>query len=217
MIKCPVCGEENKDGSEQCVNCMEPLMTCDETVPKMQEDAPALLLREVRSGREIEIHQSGIISRENSSFAPDFFSEDPHLSRPHCEISLKDGQWTVEDLHSLNNTYRNRNRVMPGFSETLHDGDRLTLADLVFKVSISSAVPSTKKEVESTNSPTDSEDIAWAIRCPVCGTYFQVECKDDRIESCPVCCDEMDREQIRFEHSQRVRREKCRSIESFIQ
>ena len=214
MIRCPICGEENKDDATTCVNCKEPLSGAQET--QTEKQGVELHLHEIRSGKEISICHSGIIAREKSDFEPDYFMEDPYLSDPHCEIRYQNDQWLVEDLDSLNYTLRNRNRVMPGFPEILHDGDRLTLADLVFKVVISSPKSSCAEEPKTQEHLCEEEEMVWGIRCPVCGTFFLAENEDSRIENCPACIDELDKERIRFEHPRRVEREKCKLTESFI-
>jgi len=49
----------------------------------------------------------------------------PEVSRRHCQLAFRDGQWLVLDLQSLNGIYVNGDRVREA---VLHDGDRVRVA-----------------------------------------------------------------------------------------
>jgi pSer/pThr/pTyr-binding forkhead associated (FHA) protein len=58
----------------------------------------------------------------------DLDSDDPEakVSRRHARISLRDGQYAIEDLGSTNGTFVNRGRrLKPGESHLLKDGDEI--------------------------------------------------------------------------------------------
>ena len=58
----------------------------------------------------------------------DLDSDDPEakVSRRHACISLRDGQYVIEDLGSTNGTFVNRgHRLAPGNSQPLKDGDEI--------------------------------------------------------------------------------------------
>jgi hypothetical protein len=58
----------------------------------------------------------------------DLDSDDPEakVSRRHARISLRDGQYVIEDLGSTNGTFINRgHRLAPGDRQPLKDGDEI--------------------------------------------------------------------------------------------
>jgi pSer/pThr/pTyr-binding forkhead associated (FHA) protein len=58
----------------------------------------------------------------------DLDSDDPEakVSRRHARISLRDGQYRIEDLGSTNGTFINRgHRLAPGDRQPLKDGDEI--------------------------------------------------------------------------------------------
>jgi len=58
----------------------------------------------------------------------DLDSDDPEakVSRRHARISLRDGQYQIEDLGSTNGTFVNRgHRLLPGDRQPLKDGDEI--------------------------------------------------------------------------------------------
>ena len=58
----------------------------------------------------------------------DLDSDDPEakVSRRHARISLREGQYRIEDLGSTNGTFINRgHRLAPGDSQPLKDGDEI--------------------------------------------------------------------------------------------
>lgn len=85
-----------------------------------------------------------IIGREDpvSGIFPDI-DLTPHggdeggVSRQHCKITVQGGQYLIEDLKSTNSTRVNRQRLEPGKTQALKDGDEIRAGRvaLVFKVS----------------------------------------------------------------------------------
>lgn len=70
----------------------------------------------------------------------DYFATVPGtVSREHCRIIFRDGEFVLVDLHSMNGTYLNGNRLGGGELVTLRHGDQLQLAsdkNLTFEVEI---------------------------------------------------------------------------------
>lgn len=56
----------------------------------------------------------------------------PTISREHCVIRFRDGDYYIEDMDSSNYTYLNGIRVMPGHPKKLQEEDRLRLSDEEF-------------------------------------------------------------------------------------
>jgi len=58
----------------------------------------------------------------------DLDADDPEakVSRRHARVTLRDGQYFLEDLGSTNGTFVNRGkRLIPGHRQTLNDGDEI--------------------------------------------------------------------------------------------
>jgi pSer/pThr/pTyr-binding forkhead associated (FHA) protein len=60
----------------------------------------------------------------------DYRINDPMISRTHCELSLREGQVWVQDLHSLNGTRIDGKRLLG--PESVTDGARLQLGPFTF-------------------------------------------------------------------------------------
>lgn len=58
----------------------------------------------------------------------------PTISRKHCKITKYQGHFYVEDLKSLNNTWVNNKKLVPGEKVEIKITDRLRLSDLMFVV-----------------------------------------------------------------------------------
>ena len=63
--------------------------------------------------------------------------EEGGVSRRHAQIAERNGQYTLEDLNSVNYTFVNRQKVAPGTPHPLRDGDEIRLGRgvLQFKTS----------------------------------------------------------------------------------
>lgn len=82
-------------------------------------------------------------------------SVDPEVSRKHCSIELRDGQYWVFDLMSLNGTFVNDARVHS--KHQLSDGDNLRLANFSMKFRIGEEEV-TDKPPDGTTERLDRED-----------------------------------------------------------
>ncbi len=58
------------------------------------------------------------------------------ISRAHCKICQRDGQYTITDLQSANGTYVNRMRIQPGRPQPVKNGDMIRLANSDFQILI---------------------------------------------------------------------------------
>ena len=60
------------------------------------------------------------------------------VSRKHAEITLKNGQCFIQDLHSSNGSWLNEKKLVPGNTYPLHNGDQVRLGQLLLLVYLSS-------------------------------------------------------------------------------
>jgi RNA polymerase sigma factor (sigma-70 family) len=58
------------------------------------------------------------------------------VSKRHAELRWADERWHLTDLESLNGTHVNEQKLRPGQSERVHDGDRVRLGAAVFQANI---------------------------------------------------------------------------------
>ncbi|MBC8194748.1 MAG: FHA domain-containing protein [Acidimicrobiia bacterium] len=58
--------------------------------------------------------------------------DDSHMSQVHARIIHRGGQFVVEDLGSVNGTYKNRDRVIA--PTVIGNGDRLQMGDTILEV-----------------------------------------------------------------------------------
>jgi pSer/pThr/pTyr-binding forkhead associated (FHA) protein len=104
---------------------------------------PALLVRglsgSIKGRRWVAGPEQPVIIGRAVAAAPNVIAitiPDPRVSSQHCRIELSDGAFRVIDLNSRNGVLINGNRIPPGASEALRDGDVLTVAELVLEVRI---------------------------------------------------------------------------------
>jgi uncharacterized ubiquitin-like protein YukD len=85
-------------------------------------------------------HTRALIGRADASLGypaealdADLTALDPQrtVSRPHALIAYANGEFTVRDLYSQRGLMLNGARVSPSKAEVLHDGDVLTLGDVM--------------------------------------------------------------------------------------
>lgn len=221
-VICPCCGKRfpargETDRVMECDNCGDEMdrieiarvvpvkvtvgrePACRQT--EKTSGTPVLVLTELRKKKRIEIDREVIIDREASDIEPEFFREDRFVSSPHCRITCEGGEWKIEDMGSLNKTAVNKVEIPPFFPTNIHDGNYIRIADLLFQAGIRPA----QTEPMKTEVPR-SENKVWAIRCHICGTYYEVDGPEARLSECRGPCrdDEFDRFEIAEDMPQRV-------------
>ena len=81
-----------------------------------------------------------LIGREDpiSNVYPDvnlvpYGGEEGGVSRRHAQIVRRGGEYAIEDLNSVNYTFVNRQKVLPGAAQPLQDGDEIRLGRVVLQ------------------------------------------------------------------------------------
>lgn len=94
--------------------------------------SPYLILVENRI--RMDIRGTSFILGKDPSRANGIIYNHNAVSRQHCVILYEDGGYYIQDLSSKNGTYVNGQYVSVGSRVSLHDGDRIRLAecDLIF-------------------------------------------------------------------------------------
>lgn len=86
---------------------------------------------------EIEVTKDEFVIGKKQELVDGVVSFNKMISRSHCKISRRGGQYTVTDLQSANGTYVNKVRLQPNQPCQIKNGDVIRMADSDFQVSIS--------------------------------------------------------------------------------
>jgi pSer/pThr/pTyr-binding forkhead associated (FHA) protein len=153
-VTCPVCAAEVKPDDIICFTCGAnlPRSRPDEDPPApatvMQEHlnreeatgsiSPAVLRLAFPTGNvEIPAGTSLLLGRDPAeSLVAAAFAQFDNVSRRHATVTMDDaGHATIRDEHSTNGTFVNGDRVLPGTTVRLADGDTVRLgADVAAEV-----------------------------------------------------------------------------------
>ena len=100
----------------------------------LSQPAFAALTR-VATSERVEISKdSFVIGRANS--ANFYITGNSNIGRSHAKIVRQSGAISLVDLNSTNGTFLNGARLTPNSPMTLHDGDKIMLADETFTIKI---------------------------------------------------------------------------------
>lgn len=181
---CPVCGIENSDTAIRCEVCGEKFdfgRDDKKNTESLNYEKSILILTKIPSEESIRIEESSIIGRRGD-IGREVIADDEHVGEYHC-VAIREGvHWKIEDLHSLNGTMVDNERLVPNVKLEVHNGQKLRIADLLFEISI----------LGETNKATDKikvQNEEWHIICPICGKDYRVPDKDGRILECMNCSD----------------------------
>lgn len=94
----------------------------------------AIQLHGVTNGQNIRIDREECILGKSPEYAHKVIEGSNSVSRRHCRICRRNGQFYIEDMGSLNHTYVNGILVKNGTWIPLQTGDRIWIADLEYEV-----------------------------------------------------------------------------------
>ena len=142
-IYCPECGFQNPEAANYCSRCgallvkdepgSETTMSYtpddegDDTTPTLEElgaEGPALVVRSGGGRAGEHFVPQGDRTTIGRSPDCDIFLDDVTVSRKHAVLTLRDGDFLIEDQGSLNGTFLNRSRIESG---KLENGDELQI------------------------------------------------------------------------------------------
>ena len=128
-VACPSCGRPALPGDRFCDECGAALPA---TALLILEDSGwRLALPSVADQTDVVIGREDVLSgvKPDIDLAP-HGAETYGVSRSHAYIGRNADGYRVEDLGSVNLTYLNDQRLEPGRSAPLKDGDRITIGNL---------------------------------------------------------------------------------------
>jgi len=126
------------------IHLLEPEETEDVLSNKDVSEQPPHLRLQLVSGMIIDLggREQIVIGRQDPTVEPPgldltpFGAQEHGVSRHHARISYNDGQYTIEDLGSYNDTLLNGSRLLPGQQYPLKHGDVLQFGTLAVRVLI---------------------------------------------------------------------------------
>ena len=193
----PVPGGHTAQNPEQRTLATTPSREDDEACDSMLVLRPSW----TRAEGEIRIDVPFCVLGREGDYRAELFS--PRVSRQQVELSYMDGTWTATQLGTTNLSWvwskeTGSRPLNPGESGTLHDGDRLRLADQTFFVRIEQVEHVAPAADDDSAAPVQDLVEGWFVTCPRCGTIFRRSGQDDRQrEGCTVCTDSGDKREIR--------------------
>ena len=140
---CKSCGTENSPSDIECHECMgdisgvRPVDKIESPEPDIADNTSATV-RDVKrtlalvsmssagNGEIISINDGDILGREH--IGKDLLAVHSTVSRQHAKIIRSEGEWTIEDLGSMNGTYVNGRELEAGQKYTLNTNDILALS-----------------------------------------------------------------------------------------
>ena len=87
-----------------------------------------LKLVRVKTGQTASIDKTRFIVGKSMSQADFSIADNATVSRKHAVLFEDKGGWYIDDLNSLNGTFLNGNKILPGHAQRLRDGDQITLS-----------------------------------------------------------------------------------------
>lgn len=91
------------------------------------------LMRE-KTGELITVSRNRFVMGKNPSAADYCITDNQTVSRKHAVLFENNGSWYINDLNSLNGTYVNGSKILPGQTVRLNNGDEIVLSDEAFLV-----------------------------------------------------------------------------------
>lgn len=93
-------------------------------------------LRVVRkkTGQAICVNKSRFVFGKSQELADYCVTDNQTVSRKHAVLFADHGRWYVDDLNSLNGTYVNGSKIVPGQAVGIQGGDEVALSDEAFLV-----------------------------------------------------------------------------------
>jgi pSer/pThr/pTyr-binding forkhead associated (FHA) protein len=138
-VQCPICKMFNPAGMMFCIECG---LIFDKALPEDAFGAPAVKLPCLvdSGGREYPLRPgTNMVGREG-----DVMITDGRVSRRHAQVTLTDGNMTVEELGSTNGSLLNGERLESGAPKPLKSGDKVSFGGFDMVLSIPGATQSTQ-------------------------------------------------------------------------
>ena len=196
---CATCWTENENSATNCKSCGNILS--DSFATEKPSSTPVLVMTDMdkKYGKVIRINNTCVIGRKGN-VEPEFFAEDMYISEYHCKIILGNDGYRVEHLPTATNpTKINNAKLSKGISQSIRNGDYLSIADKKFEILLCDDAVCEDDTLDistSNNNDSANDKIEYIITCPKCGFEYVVQNKDDRINECGNCGDDYDKYEI---------------------
>lgn len=198
-IICEYCGNRLEvsgpnDIPEDCPNCNQPLEGVQlQASPQSSTERPlqGLTLMYLKTNASVTLNHAGVMLLGREATAGELLGTIDYISREHCKIEARDGQYYVTDLGSTNGTFLGTERTdcFKNPRQRLHDGDMLTLGREVFRVTLNygeAAQPVLERSSDPLAAPAASSETPeepTRYECQDCHNYWS----DEKEFVCPKC------------------------------
>ena len=155
--KCSYCEQENGSGDVYCQNCGQELISLNETLISIPSFSPTPVVASMPIPRMAIAKKACFVVQSSQVNLPipaektdiligrqdmgrnvfpeiDLTGQDAEsgsVSRRHARMIFKNGQWFIEDLHSTNYTFVNREMLPPGQLRPLQNGDEVRVGKVL--------------------------------------------------------------------------------------
>lgn len=201
---CPNCEKENSllPGSpipDECIFCFSfippDIEVVSDQINAVQDSVPVgLILIYQRNGEQFEVSNQplSILGREHvggSLLFSILINGKPVISRKHCSIEFKDGQFYLSDEGSVNGTFYGVNKIScANFPQRIEDNSILYLGQEPFLARIKYQILAQTSDVESNDSIPDPEPALQSTptryRCNESSCGYEAEVYS---QVCPGC------------------------------
>ncbi len=187
-VTCQTCYNEVPVGTNVCGRCGSGMAS--QAIPQTsQANVARLVFRDRKSGNEMVLEGDVTIGRGGSgTLREGVFTENPHVSAPHCEVMRDGDMWLIKDVGSMNKTAVDGVVLEPDVPIRLRDGSKLRIADVYLAVSV---IKGTVEERPNEGGAVEEGVGEWEyyVKCPECGWEKVLGSSDDKVESCGNCGD----------------------------
>jgi len=214
--ECVNCYTENENSATICKSCGNVFSDSESCAAEKSSSSPVLVMTDMdrKSGKVIKINETCIIGRKGD-VEPEFFAQDMYISEYHCKIIFENNGCKIVHLPTATNpTKINDTKLSKGISQSIRNGDFLTIADKTFEISLcddsvcnDSVCEDAVRNDETQDFSSPATDEAandepanakpqYIITCPKCGSEYEVQDIDDRIKECSNCGEDYDKYEI---------------------
>jgi pSer/pThr/pTyr-binding forkhead associated (FHA) protein len=132
-VTCAVCGTPNGPAERYCQDCGFMFGSAPGEVEPLPDLSQLPRLLETATGRELMLNPgANSVGRENA----DVLLMDPTVSRRHAQVTLENGQVTVEDFGSTNGTQVSGRRLAAGERASAFDGDTVKFGSVALTLAV---------------------------------------------------------------------------------
>lgn len=108
--------------------------------PPVQGNGKKLIMKGVDRTKALDfvIEKDEYLIGKQQSAVDGYIANNAAVSRIHCKVIYRTGEFYIVDMGSTNGTYLNRTRIQPNCPQGLHQNDKIGVANCEFVVTVES-------------------------------------------------------------------------------